>query len=330
MSASEVQRQHAAVTIRDFQPEDYPAAVEIGNALYPEHPTTVERERFDWEHFDTRKYVRRRYLAVDPSGAVVGDASLSHSPSSFHAQRFWVWIGVHPKWQRKGVGTALYAHLMVEFRGLDAIALRTSTRETMAETIAWLHRRGFKELSRGWESRLDLPSFDLAGFAEYWALPPGIAIVTFAEELAKDPDAVRTLFELDCDISPDEPRIDPFTRPDFELWSERLLKSPWFVPEAIFIAKDGDRYVGLSELFRNDAMPEVVNTGFTGVRREYRGRGIAWALKLRALDWATRHGYREVRTWNNTLNAPMLGINVKLGFVKQPVWITFGKDLAGA
>ncbi len=69
-------------------------------------------------------------------------------------------------------------------------------------------------------------------------------------------------------------------------------------------------------------------TGFTGVLREYRGRGIAWALKLRALTWAKERGYREVRTWNSTRNAPMLGINVALGFAKQPVWITFAKDLA--
>ena len=72
---------------------------------------------------------------------------------------------------------------------------------------------------------------------------------------------------------------------------------------------------------------DVLYTGFTGVRREYRGRGIAMALKLRAVDYAKSHGYREIRTWNSTLNAPMLGINVRLGFVKQPVWITFGKDL---
>jgi GNAT superfamily N-acetyltransferase len=105
------------------------------------------------------------------------------------------------------------------------------------------------------------------------------------------------------------------------------VNSPGSLPEAFFIAKAGDSYVGQSNLIRSEELSDVLYTEFTGVRREHRGRGIAMALKLRAIDYAKRHGYREIRTWNSSLNAPMLGINVKLGFVKQPLWITFGKDL---
>ncbi|HEY5538307.1 MAG TPA: GNAT family N-acetyltransferase [Thermoplasmata archaeon] len=319
--------QHVAVTIRDFQPEDYPAVVEIGNLLYPEHPTTVEEERFEDEHFDTKQYILRRYVAVGPSGSVVASALFYHMPNAYDPHRFGMWIGVHPQWHGKGVGHALYEHLFGQFQVLSAVALRTWTRETMRDSVAWLERRGFRELMRGWESRLEVKSFDFAQFAHYWGPPPGIDIVTLAEELAKDPESIHALYELDCDIAPDMPRIDPFTRRSFEMYRDRVLNSPGSIPDAVFVAKDGDRYVGLTELFRQGALPTTLNTGLTGVRREHRGRGVAFALKLRALDWAKRHGYREVRTFNSTLNAPMLGINVKLGFVKQPVWITFGKDL---
>jgi mycothiol synthase len=328
MSAVDVKRDYADVAIRDFQPKDYPPVVDIENLLYPEHPTTVEEERFDEENFDTKQYIRRRYVAVESTGRVVGYASFNQMPTSYDPQRFGMWIGVHPDWQRKGFGAALYAYLFEQLRALNAIALRTWVRETLVDSIAWLERRGFRELTRGWESRLPLESFDLSRFEDYWGPPQGIEIATLASELAKDPESLRAMYELDCDISPDEPRVDPFTRPPFEMYRDRILKSPGSLPDAIFLAKDGDRYVGLTELFRNEALPGTLNTGFTGVRRTHRGRGIAFALKLRAMDWAIRHGYREIRTWNNTLNAPMLGINVKLGFIKQPVWITFGKDLA--
>lgn len=328
MATAEVERERAGVTIRDFQPEDYPAVVEIGNLLFPDHPTTVEHERFDDEHFDTKQFIRRRFVAVGSSGSVVGEASFSHMPSAYDPRRFGMWIGVHPRWHTKGVGRMLYDHLFRQFRTLDAIALRTWTRETMRDSITWLERRGFRELSRGWESRLDLTSFDSDRFADRRDPPEGVEIVTLAEELARDPESIRAMYELDCDISPDEPRIDPYTRPGFEMYRDWVLNSPGSIPDAIFLAKDDNGYVGLSELFRHDALPGIINTGFTGVRRAYRGRGVAWALKLRALDWAKRHAYREVRTWNNTLNAPMLGINMKLGFVKQPIWITFGTDLA--
>jgi RimJ/RimL family protein N-acetyltransferase len=71
----------------------------------------------------------------------------------------------------------------------------------------------------------------------------------------------------------------------------------------------------------------VLYQGITGPRREYRGRGLARALKLRTIEYARAQGKREIRTWNDTLNAPMLAINVKLGFVRQPAWITFEKIL---
>ncbi len=31
--------------------------------------------------------------------------------------------------------------------------------------------------------------------------------------------------------------------------------------------------------------------------------------------------------WNATVNEGMLGINVKLGFVRQPAWVTFVRKL---
>lgn len=324
------QRETAAVAIRDLHPGDFPAVVEILNLLYPEHPTTVEEERFEEERFDRTKYVWRRYVAVDSSDMAIGVAEFSHMTTAFDPRRFWMWIGVHPRWQRQGVGSALYAHLAEQLRAMDALALRSGARETMADAQRWLERRGFRELSRHWESRLDLPSFDVSKFADHWPIPQGIDVVTLAEELGRNPESIRTLFELDCDISPDEPRVDPYTKPDFQMYVDRTLKSPGANPGSVFIAKEGDRYVGLSELFRDTAIPGTLTTGFTGVRRELRGRGIAFALKLRALDWAKRNGYREVRTWNSTLNAPMLGINVKLGFARQPAWIQYGKDLTEA
>lgn len=330
MGTSNVHRQRSAVTIREFHPKDFPAAVGIWNSLFPDNPTTVEHEQFEWEAFDTKRFVRRRYVALDASDAIVGEASFSHIMSAYHPQRFGMWIGVHPQWQQREVGTALYEHTVRSVLGFEAVALRTWTRETMSGTVAWLERRGFKELMRGWESHLDLASFDPAAFQDRWVLPTGISVATLTEELGRDPEAIRTLYDLDVDISPDEPRIDPFTPPPFEFYRDWVLKRPGAVPDAVFIAKDGDLYVGLSELFRNDALPGVLNTGFTGVRRAYRGRGIAFALKVRALEWAKRQRYGEVRTWNSTLNAPILGINVKLGFARHPAWITFGKELSEA
>lgn len=39
-------------------------------------------------------------------------------------------------------------------------------------------------------------------------------------------------------------------------------------------------------------------------------------------------GVREIRTWNDQRNQPMLAVNESLGFVKRPAWIQYQKDLS--
>lgn len=52
--------------------------------------------------------------------------------------------------------------------------------------------------------------------------------------------------------------------------------------------------------------------------RDYRGRGLAQALKLQTVLLARRAGMRTIRTNNDSLNAPMLAVNRKLGYRPEP------------
>ena len=318
------------VTIRDFQPEDYAPLVALNNATFPEYPETVEEWRYEDDHVDRTKYVRGRLVAADrESGTLVGFADYAHTPWAFDPGRFQSWINVHPDWQRRGIGGTLYHHMLEDLRARDATALKTSVRESMADEVGWVRRRGFVEKSRHWESSLDLRAFDPAQFSTHAKPPKGIRIVNLKDELAEDPTRLRAVYEFGNILGPDTPRTDPYTPPTWEMWQAMVVGSPWSFPEGFFLAKDGDRYIGQSDIGRSEAEPELLYTGFTGVLREYRGRGLAHALKIHALTFAKARGYAEVRTWNSTINAPMLAINEKLGFVKQPAWIQFEKDLTG-
>lgn len=328
MSPAEEGTRHA-VTIRDFQPKDYAAVVEVSGLQFQEYRQTVEEVRHWDEQLDPKRFVLHRYVAVDATSRVVGHGHYQHMPWAFHPKKFRTWICVRPEFERRGIGSALYDRIVADLRERDARSVKTSAREDRGASVAFLERRGFREVMRSWESRLDLDSFDPVRFVGRAKPPPGIEIVTLAAELERDPDSLQKAYELGTVIAPDVPRTDPFTPPGFDLYRREVLEGPDALPDAFFLAKDGDAYVGQSDLQRSGAMPDELFTGFTGVLREYRGRGIAFALKLRAMEYAKLHRYRQVRTWNNTLNAPMLGINVKLGFVKQPVWIQFDKDLGG-
>jgi RimJ/RimL family protein N-acetyltransferase len=53
---------------------------------------------------------------------------------------------------------------------------------------------------------------------------------------------------------------------------------------------------------------------YTATRRDYRGRGLALAVKLATTHWAAAHGITQIATTNDETNAPMLAINARLGY----------------
>jgi GNAT superfamily N-acetyltransferase len=57
---------------------------------------------------------------------------------------------------------------------------------------------------------------------------------------------------------------------------------------------------------------------FTGVERAYRGRKVGLALKLLAIRYARACGASSMLTSNDSRNAPMLAINNKLGYKREP------------
>ncbi|HWY28153.1 MAG TPA: GNAT family N-acetyltransferase, partial [Candidatus Sulfotelmatobacter sp.] len=232
--------------------------------------------------------------------------------------------------QGKGIGSSIYKRLSDELGKLNAIAAWAGSKEDLPQLTRFYQKRGFAEKMKAWESRLDVRSIDLTRFQEYpeRALRHGITFTNLAAERQNDQDSLRKLHELVQLISADMPSPAPFTPISFEQWKAFELKNPSLLPEGYMIAKDGSQYVGLSTVWRLEQEPRGLVQGNTGVRREYRGRGIAVSLKMKVIDFAKRNSYEKVKTWNASNNAPMLAVNTKLGFKRGVGWITLEKELA--
>jgi mycothiol synthase len=319
----------AGLTIRDFDysDADYAAVVAVGNRVYDEYPDTID----DWKHSDAHRAAHlkfRRWLAR-LGDEVVAYASYSQHEGMYNPRLFHLEIAVQPASQGRGVGSALYETLMEALTPFDPLRVRSRTREDKARALAFLKVRGFVEDMRDWESRLAVEAFDPAPYAGHEAkvAASGIQLVTLAELVARDPDHRRKLYACDLQLSKDVPHPEPHTSFSYETFEHFVFNSPNLLPEGFFVALDGDQYVGMSNLWRSQADPSELYTGLTGVRREYRRRGIALALKLRAIDYARRHGVKTLKTWNESNNRPMLSINEALGFVKQPAWVNYVKHL---
>ena len=313
---------------REFDPTDYPRLSEIYNANFPDYPRSTDEWRTRDESVDRSKYYRQRYVFLE-NNAAVGFGVLAHVTDMFHPSKFWIEILVDPTCHGRGIAGAIYRRLDEELKKLGAVTAWTGSKQNLPRLTGFYQRRGFEEKQIAWESRLDVKVTDLSKFREFpeKVQRQGIVLTTLAEEQKEGKGSLRKLHELVQIISADMPSPGDFTPTSYEQWEAFELKNPNLLPEGYMIAKEGSKYVGLCTVWSIDKEPRSLVQGNTGVRREYRGRGIAVALKLRVIEFARQNGYEKVKTWNASDNAVMLAVNTKLGFKREVGWITLEKNL---
>jgi mycothiol synthase len=76
-----------------------------------------------------------------------------------------------------------------------------------------------------------------------------------------------------------------------------------------------------------DGDPAKAEHGLTVVRRDWRRRGLASALKERQIAWAAANGVQELVTYTQTGNESMQAVNARLGYVTTDVTIGFTRSL---
>ena len=316
--------------IRPFSYEDadYRAIVNIQNAIEPEFPSSVSAWKH-WDRYRQEKYLFRRYVAERPaangrSPRIIAMGACGHTHWSYDRDKYFVNVLVDPEAQNRGIGSTLYDFLMDELRSRQPARLVSFTRENREIAVRFLERRGFKQIMRVPVSRLESATFDAGRFAQKLARveQSNIAIKTLRELSEADADWKRKLYELEWECVQDVPSPDPLTKQPFEQFEKRTLGSPTLLPDAWFVAVDGDRYVGLSVLWKNLATDRLLETGLTGVVRTHRRRSIATAMKVRAIQYAQANGGAAIVT-DNEENNPMFQLNLQLGFEPQPAHLDF-------
>jgi mycothiol synthase len=320
-----------SLSFRDFGPADYQRLEAIYNANYPEYRVSAAEQRARDDSIDKSKYLLRRFVCVDNrTDSIVGFGQVANVLDMYHPRKFMVNIFVDLQFQRMGVGGAIFDRLLDELGDLKAEVAWAMNREDLRFQREFFERRGFDEKRRDWESRLDLSSFRPEKFQAKLSrvAQQGINFTTLTEELQNGEGSLRKLHDLVQHIAADMPRQADFTPLSYDQWKTLLSNSPRLLPEGYVIAKDGHEFVGMSNLLRNEKMPQILSQDDTGVRREYRGRGIATALKIKVIEFAKKNGYESIETWNDSTNAAMLAVNIKLGFKKHVGWILLEKSLA--
>ena len=245
-----------------------------------------------------------------------------------HPGKYWLWVMVDPEHQRNGIGSAIYDHLREKLSDLKARTIWANARDDFPQHLEFIQRRGFRELWRNVTQRLAIEEVDFASISDAacQASERDVSIVTLNDEARANSNYLRDLHKLHNLIHADVPRAGYFTPCSYDEFTDEFLRGT-HIPDGYFLAKHGAQYVGLSYLQKVDADPLTLEVGLTGIRREYRRRGIAKALKLHTIKYAKEHGFEAIETGSDSTNEAILSLNESVGFSKTYAWVTFEKEL---
>ena len=219
----------------------------------------------------------------------------------------------------RGIGTALYSALSAWAAARDAREIELRVGEDDPDSLAWTERRGFVEVGRNSRMVLDLTAFDEPAVEP----PPGVEIVCWAGRPELAPGIYEAAREAHSDI-PGEEDVDIGS---FEQWLSRDMQGAGDRAEGVFVAVAGGEVAGYAKLAFGEET-ETVYHDLTAVRRAWRGRGIARALKATQIGYAKRQGYRKLQTQNEERNAPIRALNQRFGYVLEPGNVTMRGPLA--
>ncbi len=259
--------------------------------------------------------IYRTQVAVNNQDEVIGYSEVVHE--SFYAPgRYYLWVVSHPDHLRRGTGSALYCEAEEFALAQGASVLSTNVRDNNPTALAFAKHFGYTMDRHLFGSILNLDTFEETPFGD--CIPAlnavGIHFCSLAE-LGNTVDARRRLYDVHTITALQIPGSNGETL-SFEQFEQEAAGSEWFKPEGQILAMDGDQFIGIAAV---RLYPETRSSEnlMTGVLKSYRGRKIALALKLLAIRYAWLNGAKTIRTHNDSLNAPMLAINRKLGYQPQ-------------
>lgn len=253
---------------------------------------------------------QRLVLIAERDGFVVGSglADLSSNGSlMFVAPR------VVPEARRRGVGTALLRALVPHAYTLRVDRLTALSEDDGSGSLEFGAQFGFEEADRQVEQVRTL-----AGAPSPALLPDGVELVSIAER----PELLAAAYTLGRDGYADMATPWPVT-----ITREEWVREEATYPAGSFAALAGGEIVGYSGLMRDSDDPARAEDGLTVVRRDWRGRGLATALKQAELAWAAANGLHEVYTWTQRGNEGMRRLNERLGYEYRHVAVTLHAPL---
>ncbi len=331
--------------IREFKPIDEECRewLAVGAAYVPDRPPDT------MEHFRARLATgtkdRFPHLFVATMDARVVGCGQVYKPT---------WVGIqdcmtydfmlYPNLEDLTVGeqaihSLVETYVLNRMEGLEVGVLSLKVRDDRPTRVDWLEANGYVCLQSELNSALDVQGFDFAPWAGriQAAEEAGIVFHNLPSLMQDDPKWRSKLHRAWMDVDADVPR--PYGPPSMtEAEFDNMLRKSGASPDTWMVAVDHTEanaaggfgpYAAFTAANRMPGNPTVWDIRLTGVRRAWRRRGLATALKLKSIEQAHREGATKIVTGNEASN-PMLAINRGLGFVPTVTILQYEKRLCAA
>jgi mycothiol synthase len=316
---------------REFRDSDREPWTEERNTQVHELQRGTADEWREWEQIDPPKF--RLRVSVDaPDGSLAAGAELGPGFLPREDGTLFGGVNVMRAHRRKGLGAELLKAVEREAHTAKAPRILSNTNAAFAGSLEWAIKRHYKEIGRRIESYVDVPSFDGGPLTDAVKRveASGIRLATVTELLrGRDATATETfwldLWEAEAPMWDDVPWASPTPHWPFEKFKKLAVDSGKMVNDATILALDGERIAAFTTTGKQGT--DRGYTWMTGTGRDYRGRGLATALKVKMLAAAKAAGLRAMLTTNDEPNKAMRGINAKLGYVMLPANIELEKVL---
>ncbi|MEP6693026.1 MAG: GNAT family N-acetyltransferase [Chloroflexota bacterium] len=279
--------------------------------------------------------LRLTLLVEDDKGEIQSVGGTSNGGPFASPDGSWrAGLRVAPDWRRRGIARSLLGQLEEHARANKASRLVSAVRGDELDGAKFAEAMGFRAFHERIDAYIDVPSFDAAKFEDpdEVAKGAGIRLASYAElksERGADFESFqRELLPVIWAMARDVPSPTPMPEnpPPFEQAKRMFFDGPGTDGRSTIIAlRDGHPVAMTATMVKENG---TAYTNFTGVSRAERGKGIALAMKLRALRELRGRDVKLFGTTNDESNAAMRGINRRLGYVPDPPTTMYAKPLA--
>lgn len=311
------------IEIKQFHATDkeFKEIARIDNLVNHDSINHPDDDKNDWKIRD-KSIIRDRILLYNKN-TLIGIIYYSQGRDENKRTAFYT-LNLDPSYNHRGYRTLLFSEILKKIKRFNCNLLHTSIYEhpNYEEHKKLLIKKGFRLVQTNREYSCNIRKINIKKYNPLIKKleSEGIKFYDSKEEIKNWPNHYKKLEELEWTYAQEFPIPQGIkhTRSPFDQFMKHLLDFYENSYGTEIVAVKDEQYIGSTDIsVFQKSEPHKGWTGGLGVLKEFRRKGIATAIKIKAIEKLLKKGITEIRT-DNEENNPMYKINVALGFKPVP------------